>query len=551
MIELSKPEERATYPLVHCTVLRTLERQPISHPDRFEKSRLVRLRSDSKFYNLDPRTTGLGQIIQIKPEEPGWVWVRFPGEFVNRFRIGDPDLDGGACDLDLDALENFRFVIVSYGNQLVEFPLNGLMAEPGDTVKIDPKAGRIIATEKAIPSGNIAFIFRIVNETFVEVDYQGNRRTVFAGKFSGKLESNGRVVLDSTGTVIIENYGLEDDSFAVSESDIKITLDDVYGQEKAVLLFKEILDESLTTDELAAAYKVPDPKGVLLWGPPGCGKTILGKGAYNSLITLCKKKGVPAGQGFMYISGAQILDKYVGVAEASIRHIFARARKFQEKYGIPCIIFIDEADAIGAKRDSGISSDVLRTIVPTLLAEMDGIRASKAIVVLATNKPEILDEAFIREERIDVKIEVKRPNRDAARRIFASNLKGNAIHKDLTADDLVNFFDNMFFSDKLPIFEISVDRGEGKTETMYFGLKDIISGALVASIAKNSARIAKRRDRDLGGTPTGISLADVENAIMTAHEQSFATDHREALGDFTKDFQDHISGLHKLKQVRG
>ena len=109
------------------------------------------------------------------------------------------------------------------------------------------------------------------------------------------------------------------------------------------------------------------------------------------------------------VSGPEILDKYVGVPEATIRHIFARARKFYQKTGIRPVIFLDEAESILAKRDSGISSDVLRTIVPAFLAEMQGVRESGAIVILATNKPESLDYAAIREGRIDVKLRIGRP----------------------------------------------------------------------------------------------------------------------------------------------
>ncbi|MEK7641395.1 MAG: AAA family ATPase [Patescibacteria group bacterium] len=558
MIQLTQEEASASYPLVHATVHRLIERSPIQGPESFKKSTLVRIATGSKFFGLDSRTNGIGEIVLLKPEEPGWAYVRFPAatpeeRFTNRYRIGDPEIEGGVCDLEFAEAEKRTYAIIVYGGQTVEIQVTGFKLEAGDVVKIDPKSAKVVAVEKAVPSGNIAFIYRIIDAGFVEVDFQGHRRTVFSGKFGGKLEANGRVVLDASGTVILENYGLDDDSFAVAE-DTLVTWDDVCGQEDAKSRFREALEMHEMYPKTHAAYRMKAPNGFLLWGPPGCSKTMLGKAVYSSMAALCKAKGAPISQGFILISGPEILDKYVGAAEGTIRHIFARARKFYRKWGIRPVIMIDEAEAILAKRDSGISSDVLRSIVPAFLSQMDGVRESGAIVILATNKPGILDSAVIRPGRIDAQVEIKRPDRPAVREIFVKNMKGIPIAKDSNLDMLADLLVNEVFSEKRNIFQIDRVADTGKEmETVYFRLSDIVSGAMVPAIVKEVKRLAILRDRTSSlpdGQVSGIGTVDIIAAVDSMYQQSFASDHREALGDFTQSFGDRIRGVTKLIQIR-
>lgn len=539
------------YPLVHATVLRTITQVPVARPEHFKRSTLVRVRNESKFAGQHPLVDGTGQIVAIKDDEPGWAYVRFIGEtpeqrFINRYRIGTPELDGGACDLELDAQESLTFAVVQYTNQTVEIPIIGFLVEPGDIVKIDPKANRVVATEKGIPSGSVAFIYRIVDANYVEVDFQGNRRTVYAGKFSGALESDGRVVLDSTGSVIIQNYGLDDDSFALQE-DTLITWDDISGQEEARHRFNNALVMPELHPDAFKAYKKKAPKGFLLWGPPGCGKTLLGKAVYSSIAQTCREKGAPVSQGFILVSGPEILDKYVGATEATIRHIFARARKFYQKWGIRPIIMIDEGEAILARRDSGISSDILKTVVPMFLAQMDGVRSSGAIVIIATNKPGSLDSAVTRPGRVDAKIEVKRPNKEAAEKIFRHNMRGLPVQG--TLDELVAVFVEEMFSPENVIYDLERHTEDGKVEVIHFCLSHIISGAMVAGIVEEAKQIALDRDTLPGATVTGVSTTDVEQAVQSMFRQSFAEDHQEALGDFTVAFAERVSRLTKRTQM--
>jgi SpoVK/Ycf46/Vps4 family AAA+-type ATPase len=230
----------------------------------------------------------------------------------------------------------------------------------------------------------------------------------------------------------------------------------------------DALEKPMRHPEHYQFFGKKQPSGVLLYGPPGCSKTMFGKAIFTSITATCAAKGAKASQGFILVSGPEILDKYVGVPEATIRHIFARARKFFQKTGIRPVIFLDEAESILAKRDSGISSDVLRTIVPAFLAEMQGVRQSGAIVILATNKPESLDYAAIREGRIDVKLRIGRPDRKAAREIFLKNMKDVPVSETTTKEKLADTFADELFSPKRVIYEIQRELAGGREHDRLF-----------------------------------------------------------------------------------
>ena len=381
------------------------------------------------------------------------------------------------------------------------------------------------------------------------VDFQGNRKTVFAGKFAGKLEASGKVVLDASGTVIIGNFGLEDDSFSVDQA-TQVSWDDICGQEEAKNRFMDALEKPMRYPQHYQFFGKKPPSGVLLYGPPGCSKTMFGKAIFTSITATCAAKGAKASQGFILVSGPEILDKYVGVPEATIRHIFARARKFYEKTNIRPVIFLDEAESILAKRDSGISSDVLRTIVPAFLAEMQGVRQSGAIVILATNKPESLDYAAIREGRIDVKLRIGRPDRKAAREIFLKNMKNVPVSETTTSEKLADTFAAQLFSDKRVIYEIERVGAAGENTTVHFALADIVSGAMVPVVVEEAKRLALERELAKPQATEGVRPEDVVAGVESVYRQSFASDHAEALRDFTHDFVDSIRGVKKLTQAQ-
>jgi proteasome-associated ATPase len=541
---------KTMYPLGLATVIRVVSRNPVPSPEKLgRKGTLVRIKKESKYFGLQPEAAGVGQIIGSREEEVGWAYVLFPTGYKNRYRIGLPLVQDGVCDLELAEEEIEKLAMAIYGGQLLEFSVSGFEVQPGDLLKLSRDPLSVVGVEKGAASGCVAFVAQALEGDMALVDFQGNRKTVFAGKFAGQLEPSGKVVLDASGTVIIDNFGLEDDSFSVDQTD-PVSWDDICGQEEAKNRFMDALEKPMRHPEHYHFFGKKPPAGVLLYGPPGCSKTMFGKAIFSSISATCAAKGARASQGFILVSGPEILDKYVGVPEATIRHIFARARKFFQKTGIRPVIFLDEAESILAKRDSGISSDVLRTIVPAFLAEMQGVRLSGAVVILATNKPESLDYAAIREGRIDVKLRIGRPDRKAAREIFLKNMGQVPVSETTTREKLGDTFAEELFSPKRVIYEIQREGADGQNTTVYFTLADIVSGAMVPVVVEEAKRLALERELAKPQATEGVRPEDVVCAVESVYRQSFASDHEEALRDFTHDFVDSIRQVKKLTQAQ-
>src|SRR5580765_7903549 len=174
-------------------------------------------------------------------------------------------------------------------------------------------------------------------------------------------------------------------------------------------------------------HELQPPKGILLYGPPGCGKTLIAKAVANSLAQRVSEKTGNAGARsfFLNIKGPELLNKYVGETERQIRLIFQRAREKSEE-GYPVIVFFDEMDSLFRTRGTGISSDIESTIVPQLLAEIDGVESLKNVIVIgASNREDLIDPAILRPGRLDVKIKIERPDSDSATKIFQQYLTAN------------------------------------------------------------------------------------------------------------------------------
>src|SRR5437868_8560077 len=203
-----------------------------------------------------------------------------------------------------------------------------------------------------------------------------------------------------------------------------ISYDDVGGLDDQIEAITDAVELPFVYRELFIDHKLPPPKGILLYGPPGCGKTLIAKAVANSLAKkVAEVTGNQAARSyFLNIKGPELLNKYVGETERQIRLIFQRAREKSEE-GNPVIVFFDEMDSLFRTRGTGISSDIESTIVPQLLAEIDGVESLKNVIVIgATNREDLIDPAILRPGRLDVKIKIERPSRDAARQIFARYL---------------------------------------------------------------------------------------------------------------------------------
>jgi proteasome-associated ATPase len=268
--------------------------------------------------------------------------------------------------------------------------------------------------------------------------------------------------------------------------------------------------------ELFTEHQLRPPKGVLLYGPPGCGKTLIAKAVANSLAKkVAEVTGKPEGRSFfLNIKGPELLNKYVGETERHIRLVFARARE-KASEGTPVIIFFDEMDSLFRTRGSGVSSDVENTIVPQLLSEIDGVEGLENVLVIgASNREDMIDPAILRPGRLDVKIKIERPDAESARDIFSKYIKAEL---PLHADDLKEN-DNNRQATVLAMIQRTVERmyseldenkflevtyANGDKEVLYF--KDFNSGAMIQNIVDRAKKMAIKDFLEIGQKGIRIS----------------------------------------------
>jgi proteasome-associated ATPase len=297
---------------------------------------------------------------------------------------------------------------------------------------------------------------------------------------------------------------------------------DIGGLDTQIEEIADAVELPFLQQDLFAEYRLPAPKGILLYGPPGCGKTLIAKAVANSLAKkVANRIGSDKGRSyFINIKGPELLNKYVGETERQIRLVFQRAREKSEE-GWPVIVFFDEMDSMFRARGTGVSSDMESTIVPQLLAELDGVeRLNNVIVIGATNREDLIDPAILRPGRLDVKIKIERPNQDAARRILRMYLNEEIPISDTEiqqhAGSVVAAVEAMADATIASMYEktsdnefLEVTYQNGDKEVLYY--KDFSSGAMIENIVRRAKKTAIKRS--LASGTRGLTTQDLVGAV--------------------------------------
>ena len=382
----------------------------------------------------------------------------------------------------------------------------------------------IIAARHPDTMGDIGTIRELLDDGIrVVVTARADEDTVCTlsdGLRGTKLRIGDRVRIDTRSGLVLEVLGRPDVDELLLEVVPDVTYDDIGGLDTQISAIADAVELPFLHADLFAEHRLPAPKGVLLYGPPGCGKTLIAKAVANSLA---KKVAASIGEDkgrsyFVNIKGPELLNKYVGETERQIRLVFERAREKSDE-GWPVIVFFDEMDSMFRTRGTGVSSDMESTVVPQLLAEIDGVEGLENVIVIgATNREDLIDPAILRPGRLDVKIRIDRPDAHAARQVFLRYLNDEIpLGEGETVDQMVSAaVDEMYRVDDDNRF-LEVTYANGDKEVLYF--KDFASGAMIENIVRRAKKSAVKRVID--GGSRGITSDDLIAAVrseFTEHE---------------------------------
>jgi proteasome-associated ATPase len=287
-----------------------------------------------------------------------------------------------------------------------------------------------------------------------------------------------------------------------------ISYEEIGGLMRQIEQIRDAIELPYLHADLFREHKLRPPKGVLLYGPPGCGKTLIAKAVANSLAKQVAEKTGQSGKSFfLNIKGPELLNKYVGETERHIRLVFQRARE-KASEGTPVIVFFDEMDSIFRTRGSGVSSDVENTIVPQLLSEIDGVEGLENVIVIgASNREDMIDPAILRPGRLDVKIKIERPDAEAAKDIFSKYLVSDlplhpddlAEHSDsreATIQGMIQSVVERMYQESEENRFLEVTYANGDKEVLYF--KDFNSGAMIQNIVDRGKKMAIKQFLESG-----------------------------------------------------
>ncbi len=394
--------------------------------------------------------------------------------------------------------------------------LNVVVAEGFET------AGEIVMLKELLEDGERALVISHADEERVVRLADPLRASMLRSGDSLLLEPRSGYVFERIPKAEVEELILEE----VPD----IVYSDIGGLSSQIEQIRDAIELPYLHADLFREHQLRPPKGVLLYGPPGCGKTLIAKAVANSLAKQVAQKTAAdgtAGPGsagrsfFLNIKGPELLNKYVGETERHIRLVFQRARE-KASEGMPVIVFFDEMDSIFRTRGSGVSSDVENTIVPQLLSEIDGVEGLQNVIVIgASNREDMIDPAILRPGRLDVKIKIERPDAEAARDIFSKyilsqlplhpdDLAEHGSSRDSTVEAMIQRVVERMYTESEENRFLEVTYANGDKEVLYF--KDFNSGAMIQNIVDRAKKMAIKEFLETG--QKGLRVAHLLSACV-------------------------------------